>query len=451
MLVFEENPNATPIELVGESSFQKWRDAQSPAALAWIDRAKFKGRANHWITLANPDGSPGRIVAGIGKEPTIHSIGRLSHSLPVGDYRLICEDAKGIATMALGWGLGAYRFNEYKKPEREPSRLYVGSELDEVKDLVEAVSLGRDLINRPASDMLPDDLEHEVRTVAKRHDAEIRVTTGDDLLATGFRAIHTVGRASSCPPRLIDVRWGDLDHPCITILGKGVCFDSGGLDLKTAVGMRAMKKDMAGAANALALAGLVMARDLPLKLRLLIPAVENSVSGNSYRPGDIITTYKKLTVEVGNTDAEGRLILCDALALAAEEKPELMIDFATLTGAARVALGNQISALFCNDDDIAEGLLGAGKAELDPISRLPLYDGYRKQLKSPIADLCNIATESTGGAITAALFLEAFVGKVPWAHFDVMAWNTEARPANPRGAEAMGLRATYCFLKDRYG
>ena len=450
MLVYEENPDATPIELVSKPALEEWRQNQFASALEWVDRAKFKANPNQWLTLPTPEGSPGRIVSGIGDEPTLHSIGKLSYSLPVGDYRLAYGETNGIASMVLGWGLGAYRFHEYKKPEREASRLFVGTGMGEVKDQLEAVSLARDLISRPASDMLPEHLEREARKVAKAHNANVRITTGDDLLIAGFRTIHTVGRASASPPRLIDLNWGELDHPSIVILGKGVCFDSGGLDLKSAAGMRAMKKDMAGAAIALGLSSLIMSQKLPVRLRLLIPAVENAVAGNAYRPGDVITTYKKLTVEVGNTDAEGRLILCDALALAAGERPDLMIDFATLTGAARIAVGNQISALFCNDDQVAAGLVAAGKQEFDPIWRMPLYDGYREQLKSPVADLCNIASENVGGAITAALFLEAFVEKVPWAHFDIMAWNTTERPANPLGAEAMGLRATYRYLKDRY-
>ena len=450
MLVFRNNFDAIPIQLVSVRDLAAWRESQRPEALGWLDRAKFQGEANQWTSIPDQTGAPGAVVAGIGTEPDLQSIASLGRRLPVGDYRLADELAEHHPVLAMGWGLGSYRFEAYKRRKREFARLFVGGAMDEVRSVVEAVALSRDLINRPASDMLPEHLERSVREVAEAHDAQLQVTTGDELLFAGYRTIHTVGRASACPPRLLDLRWGDDDYPKVTLLGKGVCFDSGGLDLKTAQGMRSMKKDMAGAATALGLAKLVMAQRLPVRLRLLIPAVENAVSGNAYRPGDVIRTYKNLTVEVGNTDAEGRLILCDALALASEERPELMIDFSTLTGAARVALGSQIAALFCNDNDVADQIIHHGEAEFDPIWRLPLDDELRKELKSPIADLCNITPNRLGGAISAALFLEEFVEGTSWVHFDMNAWNTKSRPLQPVGAEPNGLRAVFRYLEDRY-
>ena len=353
--------------------------------------------------------------------------------------------------LALGWGLGAYRFTDYRPKDERPERvLHLESELQHVQDEIETISLVRDLINTPASDMLPHHLEAAVRRVATRHDATLEVTLDKALLKKGYRTIYTVGQASASEPRLMDLTWGDADAPKLTILGKGVCFDSGGLNLKSGAGMRSMKKDMGGAATALGLADLIMRRQLPVRLRLLIPAVENAVAGNAYRPGDVIRTYKGLTVEIGNTDAEGRLILCDALALASEEEPDLMIDFATLTGAARSAMGTEIAAMFANRDEVAQGIDEAARELDDPVCRLPLYAGYRAGLRSPVADLCNIASFPEGGAITAALFLQAFVGKLPWVHFDINAYNAKTRPAHPLGGEAMGMRATYRYLEKRY-
>ena len=299
--------------------------------------------------------------------------------------------------------------------------------------------------------MGPKELAAAARKLAKTHKAQITVTSGDQLLKQNYPTIHAVGRAASDPPRLIDLRWGNVRHPKITLVGKGVCFDSGGLDIKSSAGMRYMKKDMGGAAHALGIASMVMAAKLPIRLRVLIGAVENAISGNAYRPGDVIKTRQGLTVEVGNTDAEGRLVMSDCLTEACREKPEAVLDFATLTGAARVALGTDLPALFSNNDGLAKDLLDASEKSVDPIWQLPLFDDYRGLLKSDIADLNNISTGGYGGAITAALFLQAFVDdKTPWAHFDLMAWNTQSRPGRPVGGEAMGLRAVYSMLEKRY-
>ena len=353
--------------------------------------------------------------------------------------------------MQLGWGLGAYRFERYKPADRSAARLLIDPGDAGVLDEVQAVALCRDLVNTPAGDLLPHDLEREARALADAGAMQIAVTTGEELLRRGLRVIHAVGRASASEPRLIDLRWGDPAHPRVTLVGKGVCFDSGGLDLKSAAGMRWMKKDMGGAAHVLGLAGLVVARRLPVALRVLVPAVENAVSSNAYRPGDVLHAYDGTTIEVDNTDAEGRLILCDALALAREEEPELIVDFATLTGAARVALGTELPAMFATHDELALGILDAGGRCDDPVWRMPLHAPYRNLLDSQVADIVNAPAAPQGGAITAALFLERFVGDTPWVHFDIMAWNQRARPGHPVGGEAMGLRAVYGYLEERYG
>ncbi len=315
-----------------------------------------------------------------------------------------------------------------------------------MKHTAEAIGLVRDLVNTPAADMGPAQLAEAARDLAKRHRGKCTVLVGDTLLKRNYPAVHAVGRAAAEEPRLIDLRWGSKG-PKVTLVGKGVCFDSGGLDLKPAAGMKLMKKDMGCAAHVLGLASLIMAEKLPLQLRVLVPAVENAVSGNAFRPLDVLQTRKGLTVEVGNTDAEGRLVLCDALAEADSEKPDLLIDFATLTGAARVALGPDLPAMFCNDDKLAGLILRHGAVEGDPVWRLPLHKGYRPGLESKVADLNNISNSPYGGAITAALFLENFVSPgTRWAHFDIMAWNVATRPGRPEGGEAMGLRAVYAAI-----
>ncbi len=318
--------------------------------------------------------------------------------------------------------------------------------------LAAAVFLARDLVNTPAGDLGPEELAAAAVHVAESAGACHRVIVGDDLLAENYPTIHAVGRASTRAPRLVDITWGDPAAPKLTLVGKGVCFDSGGLDLKTASGMRLMKKDMGGAAIMLGLAQAIIDARLPVRLRVLLPCVENSVSGNAMRPMDIVRTRQGLTVEIGNTDAEGRLILCDALAEASTETPALLIDMATLTGAARVALGPELAALFCNDDRLAAALLEASAAEEDPMWRMPLWRPYRKMLDSKVADLNNVSEGPYAGAITAALYLQEFVAPgIPWAHFDVMAWNPQSRPGRPEGGEATALRALYAHIAQRFG
>ncbi len=321
-----------------------------------------------------------------------------------------------------------------------------------LKVIATGVYAARDLINTPANDMGPTKLEAAAKELAEAHEAEFSSIVGDDLLAQNFPMIHTVGRASVDAPRLLDMRWGDEDAPKVTLVGKGVCFDTGGLDLKTAAGMRQMKKDMGGAACILALAHMIMATGLPVRLRVLIPAVENAVSGNAFRPGDILPTRKGLTVEIGNTDAEGRLVLSDALTLASEEEPELIIDMATLTGAARIAMGLDLSPVFCNDDEMTADIVEGGQLARDPVWPMPLWDPYDDDLKSPHADIDNAPPGGYGGAITAALFLRRFVGEgISWAHFDIMASNNTAKPGRPKGGECMTARACFAMLEKRYG
>jgi leucyl aminopeptidase len=317
--------------------------------------------------------------------------------------------------------------------------------------MANAIALVRDLINTPAEDMGPSELSAAARKLGKQFRADVKVIAGDALLKQNFPTIHAVGRASDDPPRLIDLRWGKKSDPKVSIVGKGVCFDTGGLDLKPAAGMLRMKKDMGGGAHALGLASLIMALKLPVRLRMLVPAVENNVAGNAIRPLDVIRTRKGITVEIGNTDAEGRLVMCDALAAADSENPDMIVDFATLTGAARVAVGIELAAMFCNDDRLAADLEKAAATVQDPIWRLPLWQPYRKLLESQVADINNVSEGGFGGAITAALYLQEFVGEnTPWAHFDIMAWNTSPRPGRPVGGEAQSLRAVFEMLEKRY-
>lgn len=463
MLIADDGRPATAIEILSREHLPAWLERQDAATRAWVAAAGFQAAANETARLPDAEGGPGTVLAGLGERAAFDSLGALPLALPEGDYRLVGAngaggngngsagggngiDAETAARLALGWGLGGYQFAAYKTPKRAPARLLLPPALHPVRDEVDAVALCRDIVNTPTEDMLPHHLEAAAFKLAMEYDAAFECTAGDDLTRRGFHAIHAVGRASASPPRLIDLRWGDGKAPKITLVGKGVCFDSGGLDLKPAAGMRLMKKDLGGAAHVLGLARLVMARRLPVCLRVLVPAVENAVSANAYRPGDVLRTYRGLTVEIENTDAEGRLILADALALAADDRPDALIDFATLTGAARTALGTQLPALFSNCDDVARGIAEAADAAQDPVWRMPLHAPYRRLLDSDIADLSNCPSAPYAGAIAAALFLERFVDGVPWAHFDVMAWNLAARPAHPAGGEAMGLRAVYGYI-----
>ncbi|MGH9320777.1 MAG: leucyl aminopeptidase family protein, partial [Vicinamibacteria bacterium] len=365
---------------------------------------------------------------------------------------------KDAEAAALGFALGTYRFERLRKSsekEKELARLAwpEGSDRKRVTSAAEATMLVRDLINTPASDLGPAELASAAEDVAKKYQGALRVIVGDALLEQGYPAIHAVGRAAAPDraPRLIDVTFGEPSLPKVTLVGKGVCFDSGGLDLKPANNMKLMKKDMGGGAHVLGLASMIGDAGIPVRLRVLIPAVENSVSGSALRPLDVVRTRKGTTIEIGNTDAEGRVVLADALAEASSESPALLLDFATLTGAARVALGAELPALFCNDEPTAAALVAKAEAESDPLWRMPLFKPYRKQIESKVADLTNSTDSPLAGAITAALFLQEFVSAgIPWAHVDLMAWNTSSRPGRPEGGEAMGMRAAYAVIEERF-
>ncbi len=433
-------------------AFKLWLSEQPEPVKSWLWESRFKADAGQWCWLPQDDGPPG-VLAIVPDEPD-KALADLPFKLPEGSYRLKAGwSGPALEQAVVGWGLGAYRFSRYKALPRAAAQLALpdGCDWDAIDAQLQAIYLVRDLINTPAGDMLPHHLEASARALAEEFGASCNCIVGDDLLSANHPTIHTVGRASASAPRLIELVWGDPSQARVTLVGKGVCFDSGGLNIKPAGGMRHMKKDMGGAAHALGLARLVMSRKLPVHLRVLVPAVENAISGNAFRPGDIIRTRKGLTVEIDNTDAEGRLVLCDALALACEAEPALIVDFATLTGSARSALGTDLPAMFCNDDATATALLEHASTAADPVWRMPLHAPYDRMLDSSAADLANAASSPYAGAITAALFLQRFITTgVPWVHYDVMAWNVSSQPGRPEGGEAMGLRATFAYLQDRF-
>ena len=449
VLLSTESKESTAIELVAQADFDTWFAQLSTNEQAWITSNNFSAESGQVSWLPDDSGQPRRVVVGFNGQDNLSTLGSLPFALRTGDYPLTTEVSE---LQLLGWALGAYQFLRYRSSDKEPARLQIPKyqNAPRLNNFASAITLVRDLINTPTSDMLPSDLADAAASMAKSQGATCKVITGDDLLADGFRTIHAVGRASVDAPRLIDIRWGDEAAPKVVLVGKGVCFDSGGLDLKPAAGMRLMKKDMGGAAQVLGLGQLIMAEKLPLNLRILVPAVENAVAGNAFRPGDVIKSYQGLTVEIDNTDAEGRLVLCDALALAAESEPELIVDFATLTGSARSAVGAEIAAMFTNDDEIASGISDCGRVLDDPVWRMPLHSDYDFMLESKVADVVNSASSPYAGAITAALFLQKFVNDVPWVHFDIMAFNTRARPGHPEGGEAMGVRAVFEYLERRF-
>ncbi|MGY0504952.1 leucyl aminopeptidase family protein [Luteimonas sp. e5] len=450
------DPDATalPLHCVPCEGFDAWRDAQPEAVRHWLQAQAFSAKAGSHALLPADDGTLAGAVIGIGNphDPFCHAHAPLA--LPEGSWRVAGElDDATRKALLLGWGLGSYRFDRYKKPGRQPARLLLDDDADaETLDVLAACLRVRDLVNTPTEDMGPDQLEQVVRGIARAHGAEVEVISGDALLEQNYPAIHAVGRASHRAPRLIRLHWGQSDAPHLALIGKGVCFDTGGLNMKASAGMRNMKKDMGGAAHAIALAELIMARRLPLRLSLLVAAVENAVGPDALRPGEVIATRKGMSVEIDNTDAEGRLVLCDALTRAGEDHPELMLDFATLTGAARVALGPDLPALYANEDGVAEAWLAAGREHFDPLWRMPLWQPYLRYLKSGIADLANASNTPMAGSVTAALYLQRFVAREqPWAHLDVYSWNDNDRPGRPAGGEAQGLRAAWAMLKQRFG
>lgn len=444
-----------PIWPVTKAGLEDWLAAQPANVAAWAHANQFKGQAGRVLKIPSADGELAAIAFGLGAadEPLIWRI--LPDSLGPGIYHIAGDGAQDGTLAALGWAFGAYRYERYKKkPKKDtPAQLVLPNGVDEaeVTRIVRGVFLARDLINTPSNDMGPQELSDAALALAAQYGASLEILTGDELLTHNYPMIYAVGKASARPPRLLDMRWGDVDAPRVTLVGKGVVFDSGGLDLKPSSGMRMMKKDMGGAANVLGLASMIMDAGLKLRLRVLIPIAENSVSGDSFRPGDILTSRKGLTVEIGNTDAEGRLILADALAEAGTEKPELLFDLATLTGAARTALGAEIPPFFTSDDALAAQLAAYALSQADPLWRLPLWKPYDKGLDSNIADVNNVTEGGMAGAITAALFLQRFTeGARAWAHFDIYAWNAQSGPGQKAGGEAMAIRALYALLRDRF-
>jgi leucyl aminopeptidase len=445
---------AVPILFVTDANFDEATKILDERERVFVRAAGFEPKPGRHLVVPAADGTLAGVLFGI--EPVDDAVkdpfrpGQLVNLLPASTYRFANapHDAR---LAALAFVLSAYQFTRYRKAEPRNVRLVVPDGVDggDLTRIAEGVTLARDLINTPSNDMGPDELEAAARALAKQYSAAVQVTSGDKL-AKDFPLIHAVGMGSPRAPRLIDITWGNASDPKITLVGKGVCFDTGGLDIKNDTGMLNMKKDMGGAATALGLGHMIMARKLKVRLRLLIPAVENSISGTSFRPRDVYKSRKGITVEIGNTDAEGRLVLADALALADEESPALIADFATLTGAARVALGPELPALFTDDDALATELSAAGAAENDPLWRLPLWRPYAAMLDSKVADLNNVSTGGQGGAITAALFLRRFVAAKSWLHLDIFAWNAAAKPGRPEGAELQTARALYAMLTARY-
>ncbi|HTU10706.1 MAG TPA: leucyl aminopeptidase family protein [Allosphingosinicella sp.] len=450
----DQGQSATLLHLVDKKGFEAWLKDQ-PVRLRKAAEAQGFKAEGYQLAILPGERDEWAAVLGVANVDDLSPwcLAKAAETLPEGIYRVA---GRGAGPAVLGWLLGQYRFDRYRKePSAKGARVLLTDEparIDAAVLQAEATFLVRDLVNIPAADLGPAELELAVLALADETGAKVAVTR-DAALTEGFPMIAAVGRAAAPgrEPRLIELEHGDQRHPRIAVVGKGVCFDSGGLDLKPSSGMRLMKKDMGGAAHALALARLIIASRLPVRLHLLIPAVENAVSGGAFRPGDILRSRNGLTVEVGNTDAEGRLILADALTRALEEAPELVIDFATLTGAARVALGPDLPALFVNDDSLAESLLAGGTLVSDPLWRMPLWQPYAEMLSSDVADLGNMTDAPMAGAVTAALFLQKFVpASTPWAHLDTFAWRATAKPGRPKGGDALGLRAAWEMLRERY-
>ena len=445
---------ARAIQMVTKTDCDAWLGGQPERGRAIAAAQRFAAKPGEMMIMAGEAADDWSVILGAPDTMGPWDLASVAARLPGGTYRLATGEP-GLA--ALGWLLAHYQFDRYRpKADPVPERVLLTSApatIAETVRLAQATALVRDMVNTPAADMGPAMIEAQVAAVAASHKAVLKVTKGD-ALETGYPMIHAVGRAAdkSHAPRLIELEWGKADHPRVAIIGKGVSFDSGGLDIKPASGMRSMKKDMGGAAHALALAQLVMLAGLPVRLHMLIPAVENAISGNAFRPGDILTSRSGLTVEIDNTDAEGRLVLGDALTKAGEDGAALIIDFATLTGAARVALGPDLPAMFANDDGLAAELTSAGDAVQDPLWRMPLWARYDEMLKSDIADIVNSPEGGMAGAVTAALFLQRFVSTgTQWAHFDTFAWRSSSTPGRPKGGEALGLRASWDMLKARFG
>jgi len=471
-LTTSKSTHAVPIILLTAKQFPAWLKSQDAASKHWLTVNNFEAKAGSFCLLPDKNGKLAKVICGVDEQLNLWSIAHLATTLPAqhyfivpssfgltkgsraaGDPAIKSKDDGLHTQLALGWVLATYQFTRYKKSKKQFATLIApkGCDVDYVQAMAASICWARDLINTPANDMHPKALAEEAVAFAQKHKAKVTVIKGEELLKQNYPMIYAVGKAAAIPPHLVDITFPRKGAPKITLVGKGVCFDSGGLDIKTAAGMKMMKKDMGGAACVLALARAIVETKLPVQLRVLLPIVENAIAGNAMRPLDIMLTRKGITVEIGNTDAEGRLILCDALTEADEEKPDLLIDCATLTGAARVALGTEIPAFFTNDDALAHELYKCAKTESDPLWRLPLWKNYRSQLDTHNADLSNDPDSSYGGAITAALYLQEFVTKTPsWLHIDMMAWNPTSKPGRPQGGEAMAIRALYALIKEKY-
>ena len=441
-----------PLFIIEKKSYANWLNTQSQRTQNWLQNTNFseKGLA----LLPNEQGELAQALFVVSNINDYFACGDLIKQLPQGQYLLNSEKDHHSA-ICFGWLVGAYQFDRYitNKSDKKFATLAINNAdiVDNATKAAQATALTRDLVNTPAADMMPTDIAQATQELAAKFNGKVKQIIGDELLVHNYPTIHAVGRASVHTPCLIDLTWGDETNPKVTLVGKGVCFDSGGLDLKPASGMRYMKKDMGGAAHVLGLASLIMSHNLNVRLRVLIPAVENAVSSNAFRPGDVIKTRQGLTVEIDNTDAEGRLVLCDALTEASTENPDVIFDFATLTGACRVALGTELPGFFSNTEELATDLSISGNESKDPVWRLPLHKPYNDMLKSQVADTLNSAASGLGGAITAALYLQKFVScDIPWVHFDVMAWNNRNLPGRPIGGEAFGIRAVFNYLEKRY-
>jgi leucyl aminopeptidase len=442
---------STSIIFISQNDYSSWLAKQDAGIKNWLKKSGFRAEAGCHSLIPEKNGELATVLCVIDQK-NFWCAGSLPFTLPEGIYTFKLSD-KDYTSYAIAWGLGAYQFTLYKTSSRKPAQLIIPNAINhkKISNIVESIYWVRDLINTPTDDMGPSQLATAAANLSKQYKAKYKQIIGKNLLKNNYASIYTVGRASDDEPRLIDLRWGNKKHPKVTLVGKGVCFDSGGLNIKPSSGMVLMKKDMGGAAHALGLARMIMQARLPICLRVLIPAVENVISGNAYRPGDIIKSRKGMTIEIGNTDAEGRVVLADALTEAVSEKPDLLIDLSTLTGAARVALGTDLPAVFSNQDNVVTEVIKHAQKTSDPIWRLPLFAPYRESLNTPFADINNTSTDGYAGAITAALFLQEFVpNDIPWLHFDLMGWNLRSRPGRPQGGEAMAIRGLFSYLEERF-
>lgn len=441
-----------PVHSLDPESLEAWKQSADAAARAWVEASGFRAAPGSLLLVPGGQGGLAQVLAGREPGDRLWSLAHLPSALPEGDYHLATDwPAEEKERAAIGWGLGCYRFDRYKKMDKPPARLALEADGEQrIRALVESAAFVRDLVNTPAIDLGPAELADTARGLASEHDADFEVIEGERL-EKEFPAIHVVGQAASRAPRLIRMQWGRADAPPLALVGKGVIFDSGGLNIKPGAGMVLMKKDMGGAAHVLGLAKIIMTLGLDVNLRVYIPAVENAIAGNAYRPSDIIRTRKGTTVEIGNTDAEGRVVLSDALTLASEEGAERIIDFATLTGAARIALGEDLPPIYGRDTRSARAIQDLGFETEDPLWHMPLFEPYRRQIEPAIADISNTGSSKFAGSLTAALFLDHFVAEgIDWFHLDIYAWNLSDRPGRPAGGECQGLRTIWQWLVHQY-